>query len=349
MARNALSNERYKLVGSYERLRRALLDQQQHLRLERALSYWVLPSDRRLPLAFLDRTLRDILSCSLDELLSTPGVGQKKIQGLLDLLRRVTKEAQEGAPQAAEPAEVTSAAKLAAPARASSRVHGPVVDPAAVSEALWSSWCDTVRRAGLQDELLGRVAPTLQQLPTVIWRTPLSTYSETTLGRIRRLPTHGEKRVQAILEVFATVHEAVSTSALHESLDLVLVPRFVPAVQRWVLRTLARNEFPTAAELHSAAAVPMLRQIEIDLGPQVATLAAGRLSVSSGAPSVKEQADAMGVTRARVYQLLEDCGRVMEVRWPEGRWLLAPLAGKLNAATPEALGLLHALRDLFYP
>jgi hypothetical protein len=58
----------------------------------------------------------------------------------------------------------------------------------------------------------------------------------------------------------------------------------------------------------------------------------------------------MGVTRARVYQLLDDCGKVMDVRWPEGRWLLAPMGSQLaQAEDVEALGLYRAILDLFYP
>ena len=37
----------------------------------------------------------------------------------------------------------------------------------------------------------------------------------------------------------------------------------------------------------------------------------------------------MGVTRARVYQLLEDCARVMDVRWPDGKTQLARLVPQI--------------------
>ena len=75
-------------ISARTRARQALLETPNDERLERTLAYWVLPADRRLPVAFLDRTLGDILSCSLDELLATPGVGQKKIGGLMTLLLR---------------------------------------------------------------------------------------------------------------------------------------------------------------------------------------------------------------------------------------------------------------------
>ena len=74
----------------------------------------------------------------------------------------------------------------------------------------------------------------------------------------------------------------------------------------------------------------MINQIKIDLGDQVAGLAAARLCLDENSPSVKQQAETIGVTRARVYQLLEDCAKVMDVRWPEGRWLLRPAGHPLR-------------------
>ena len=76
----------------------------------------------------------------------------------------------------------------------------------------------------------------------------------------------------------------------------------------------------------------MIAQIKIDIGDQVAELAAARLCLDENAPSVKQQAETLGVTRARVYQLLEDCAKVMDVRWPEGRWLLAPLTTRFGTS-----------------
>ena len=39
----------------------------------------------------------------------------------------------------------------------------------------------------------------------------------------------------------------------------------------------------------------------------------------------------------------------MEVRWPEGRWLFAPLATRFGSSDPETIGLVHGIIDLFYP
>src|ERR1700682_4405991 len=97
--------------------------------------------------------------------------------------------------------------------------------------------------------------------------------------------------------------------------------------------------------------LPLLEQLKIDAGDTIHGLSAGRLGIDGDPQSVRHQSKQMGVTRARVYQLLEDCARVMEVRWPEGKIQLARLAAKLHAeAAPEDdLTLFNATVELFYP
>jgi hypothetical protein len=343
-SRRSAVGDRYRLEGTYERLRRALLEGHNDGRLDRALSYWVLPTDRRLPIAFLDRDLRELLSLSLGELMGTQGVGQKKILGFFDLLRRALKA---HAPHA--PFGLGSAAEAAPPEPATRRGVMPAFDPSNVSEAVWASWCETVVRTGLAHQTLGRIAPSLQSLPTVIWHKLLGEYSSMQLAEIRELKTYGEKRVNAILEVFHVVHEALSTAALVEELELDIRPRFVPGLERWLVRANANPHRVTAAELHARLVRPLVEQVRRDLGETVATIVAERLRIDAAPPSVKHQADRLGVTRARVYQLLEECGKAMEVRWPEGRWLLAPLAARPAESDPAMLGLLHGLRAIFYP
>src|SRR5690606_33454128 len=103
MSRKMISNDTYRLVGTYERLRKSLFELPEDGRLDKALSYWVLPTDRRLPIAFLDRELRELLNHPLEELMGTPGVGQKKILGFFDLLRRAAKASPPDAPFGLQP------------------------------------------------------------------------------------------------------------------------------------------------------------------------------------------------------------------------------------------------------
>ncbi|MGI9456853.1 MAG: hypothetical protein ACR2NU_09835 [Aeoliella sp.] len=341
MARKEVPTDHYRLIGTYERLRKGLLDQPDDGRLDKQLSYWVLPTDRRLPIAFLDRQVRELLDEPFDELLATPGVGHKKIMGFFNLLKRAGV-----ANPPDEPFGLPSVKKNGREKKAEQNGF----DPDIVSEALWSTWTETVRRHDFVDHKLGRLAPTLQSLPTVIWHTRLGEYADRSLAQIRRLRTHGEKRVRAVLEVFRAVHEAVATSTRDENLELDLMPRFIPPLVRWLIDELDEEDAPTLTDIRRRITTPLIRQIEVDLGAQVAKLVSGRMQIDGRAPSVKEQADDLGVTRARIYQLLEDGAKVMEVRWPEGRWLLAPIEAKLaDTGTQGSLLLVQAARELFYP
>jgi hypothetical protein len=342
------SVEDYKIVSSFQTLRKTLLDDKFADRLEKPLAYWALPNDRRLPLAFLGRTIKDLLATPFEELSATPGIGQKKISSLVKLLSRATKDHPPAVPFGL--AELSESSKKAATVEKPRR-QGTGFDPSVVSEALWSQWRETVVEHGLGREKLGRLAPTLQALPTVIWHTPLDSYVNHTVAEIRQLKTHGEKRVRVVLEVFYLVHEMLSGAGTAEHLSLRIVPKFVLPIEDWIRKVLHEGHTPSRDEVREELTVPLLNQILVDAGPTIHELSEGRLGISGPAQSVRQQAKRMGVTRARVYQLLEDCGRVMEVRWPEGQQLLAQLEARLQAdsANKEGLALFHATRELFYP
>ncbi len=190
------SAEEYKLIGNFHAVCKTLLQDRYHDRLSRPLVFWAMANDRRLPLAFLGRTVGDLVETPFDELAATPGIGQKKIGTLIKLLTRAIKDqaphALDGGPDAdGEPA-------------ASSRDGSvPRIRPARVSESLWEQWRGTIVRFGVDCEKMGRLVPSWQSLPTVIWHTRLEKYCDLSIAEIRRLKTHGEKRVRIILEVFA--------------------------------------------------------------------------------------------------------------------------------------------------
>lgn len=341
------SVEDYKIVSSFQSLRKTLMDDKFADRLEKPLAYWALPNDRRLPLAFLGRTIKDLLDTPFEELSATPGIGQKKISSLVKLLSRATKDHPPAVPFGLS--ELQDAKKSAGVEKP--RRKGTGFDPSIVSEALWTEWQQTVVDHGLENEKLGRLAPTLQALPTVIWHTPLSQYVNHTVAEIRQLKTHGEKRVRVVLEVFYLVHEMLDSAGTAEHLDLRVVPRFIGPIEEWIAQVLADETVASRDALRDHLAIPLLDQIQVDCGPTIHELSEARLGISGPPQSVRQQAKRMGVTRARVYQLLEECARVMAVRWPEGQHQLAQLAAKLQieSATPDDLTLFHATRELFYP
>ena len=341
----ATSADEFKLTSSFDEVRRILLDDKYNERLEKPLAYWALPNDRRLPLAFLGRTLRELLTADYSDLSNTSGIGQKKMGSLVKLLHRAT---QDNPP--AMPFGISELSKEVQEA-GESRKRTEKFDPSIVSEALWEVWKDSVVSHRLGHEKLGRLAPSLQSLPTVIWNTPLSQYLNYSVQEIRQLKTHGEKRVRVVLEIFFVVHQILENATQAGHLAHRLIPSFVPPIEAWLNRMIAGDRLPERQEIIDCLTVPILKQIDTDAGPTVFQLAEGRLGIGSEPQSVRTQSRKMAVTRARVYQLLDECAKVMEVRWPDGERLLQLLIEKCKRenAIPSDLGLLMATRELFYP
>ncbi|MFV2068064.1 MAG: hypothetical protein ACC645_13910, partial [Pirellulales bacterium] len=154
-----------------------------------------------------------------------------------------------------------------------------------------------------------------------------------------------------ILEDFWIVHEAVAEATVIQHLEIGFVPRFVGNLERAVTEMLDLTDTVSVRQVRSAIARPILDQIELDAGPTVWRLAADRIGIDGPVRGVRELAKRMGVTRARIYQLLEDCGKVMAVRWPEGEFALGSLAERLQTvpACKEALQIYMSLYSLCYP
>jgi hypothetical protein len=332
-----------RLASNYESLRTTLLTDKYAGRLNRPLAFWALPSDRRLPTAFLSRTLKDLLSQSFDQLAVTAGIGRKKLETFVKLLVRATKE------DAAEAAVENLPGADEKPA--DGRDESGQFDPSRVSEMVWMKWRDTVRRHGVGGEKLGRLTPSLQSLPSVVWNTPLSFYLDLTLGEIRELKTHGEKRVAVVLEVFHTIHDMLDHIDAKGDLAVRLAPRTIVAAEEFMAEARTRSFPPAREEIEQQLVEPLVQQLGIDAGDTVASLARGRLGIGVSAESVRNQSKSLGVTRARVYQMLEECHNVMSIRWPDGRRQLDEFAQWLdeNYASAEAANLLASLRELLYP
>ncbi len=337
----------YRLNSRFGELRDQLQNERFACRLEKPLAFWALPKDRRLPLAFMGRTVHDLLTTPFEELLATPGVGEKKIQSLLDLLDRVALD-----PCLANSSDSPSAAVVESPVEeVRADESGDGFNAVAVSEAMWSLWRQTVERYGLGQETLGRFAPSLQRLPRVLWHTPLSTYAHLTLAEIRALKTHGEKRVAAVLEVFHELYQVLSRLGPPGHLSVRIVPRVANAIEEWLLAMLDRPELPSASELFEYVVLPLVAQVRIDAGDSIAHLVEERLGIVGDGTSVRQTARNLGLTRARIYQLLADVGEIVAVRWPEGQYLVGHLVDRLHHQHQDepTHGRLLAAMELFFP
>jgi len=341
------SVEELQVVSRFESLRKILLGKQYVDHLKKPLAYWALPTDRRLPLAFLGRTLEDLLRTPFSELSSTPGIGQKKICSFVKLLARAANT---------DPSELPLDEVTLPSVSESHNGHSAVdgFDPATVSEVVWGQLRASVAKHNLGDEKLGRFAPTLRHMTRVIWSSPLGAYTQLTLGEIRGMKTHGEKRVRAILEVFHAVHVMVANMGTQGHLVVRIVPRLIDEAEQWIGQALQLPGVPSAQELYEHLIRLLLEQIRTDATQQIANLAENRLGLSGPITSVRQVARTMGLTRARVYQLLNEINDIMAVRWPHGRHQMYELREKLlseskEMESPPDLQQFLAAVELFYP
>lgn len=334
--------EEVKLQANFENLRLTLARPEFADRQEKPLAFWVLPTDRRLPIAFLPTPLRDLLAKSYTELAGFPGIGKKKMLTFVKLLGRAVKN---------DPAEAVLAEERSAVS--SKRDEMSDFNPDSVSELIWAKWRNLVQSRGLGYEKVGRLCPALHDVPTVIWNTPLSFYLDLTLADIRSLKTHGEKRVRVVLEVFHSIYKMLTTIESLGGLAIRLAPKFAIELENSLAALRGRRTVPTLAQLKETIVAPLLKQLILDCGDTVGEIARDRLGVGTepGPISVRIQARKLGVTRARVYQLLEECNQVMLVRWPEGRRQLDEFAQWLDEvyAPAECANLLASLRELLFP
>jgi hypothetical protein len=328
----------YRLTSSYDRLRQKLLTQLPE-RLDQPLAYWALPTDRHLPLALISRTLRDLLSCTLNELYSTPGIGPKKINSLIVLLSRATPPL---------PGETSGDPDVSPEAEQPERPASSF-DAAAVSEPLWAQWRANVRRLQLQHESLGRFAATLETLPRTLWTTPLGTYLDLSLADIRKLRTHGHKRIAAVLEVFACLYDLGCRVQERPHLAVRFLPRRIAKLDGWLTGCIERPSLGTHEALQDSLVLPLLEQIQHDLGDQSRETVAALLRQRSR--NLQEVARRVGLNRGSIYEILANLAAMLGVRWPDGQMRLGVLA-HLLAQSPGAerqVKLLELLTAFYSP
>ena len=343
------SVEELQIVSRFEGLRKILLSEAYTDHLDKPLAYWALPTDRRLPLAFLGRTLRDLLSVPFAELSSTPGIGRKKTASFVQLLARAA-----NTDSSQLPTVILNSPQSESALSNNNPADGNGFDPTNISEVTWAQWRTSVVRHGLVHETLGRFAPSLQNMTRVIWSRPLGDYIHCSLAEIRTMKTHGEKRVRAILEVFYAAHTLVANMGTQDHLVVKIIPRRISKVEEWIGQALQRPGIPSEQEIFENFVSPLLDQVRIDATQQIAALAENRLGINDPITSVRQAARAIGLTRARVYQLLNEINDIMMVRWPTGRHQSHELRERFQAEAVKSdnvanLQQFYAAVELFYP
>ena len=340
--------EDVQVVPQYEQLRSVLLQEDYALHLTKPLAFWTLPTDRRLPLILINRTLGELLQIPFDELCRTPSIGEKKIQSLLTLLTRAANTKTQDIPDSSLPQNADSSTLFIDDSE-------PFTDSTFVSEIQWQKWQAIVLDKGLNNEKLGRLCPSLNELTRVIWNNTLGDYCTKSLTEMREIRTHGEKRVTAILKIFHCICSIVSKVDNSKHLRLSLIPKDVEHAETWSLQILSKRGKPSKADIEANYIVPLLDQLRIDATEHLCRLAENRIGLREDVTSIRQAARALGLARARIYQLLNEINDILMVRWPNGRLVTSLLRNKFLFEAKNTqhndpdFAQFHAAAELFFP
>lgn len=335
------------LATRFDEIRRQLADSRFEPLYNKNLAFWALPSDRRLPLALMNRTLKQIISSSFTDLAATPGIGKKKLQGLLLLLERAVNTDPSSIPEhlaSPEPLEVNTENK-------ESDMSFRWED---VSELTWAEWRATVVRHRLQNVPLGRLAPSLKKITRVIWHAPLGDFVDMTIAELREKRSFGDRRLAAVLEVFSYIHDALKGISPQSHLVMELAPRRIHQMQQWILDTWQSARVPTEEEIREHFIHPLLEQARVDTVDQTVDLVEKRLGIHEPPVTVRHLGRMFNLTRARIYQLFDELAEIMQVRWPLGRALTQILQSFIvleynRRGTGPNISQLSMAIEIFFP
>jgi hypothetical protein len=309
-----------------DKLRGAEFADRRHL----PLATWQLPTDSYLPKKLLAKRLQEICEMQFEQICAISTIGNKKIERLIELLHR--------------------ASRLDPVARVSRHSHedqectdnrAALHDPLTLPQATWNLWRKFVAASGLQHVPLGRFAPSLLALPREAWKTPLRNYVSMELPEIRELSRRSPDIVRCVLQVVDTLYAVLGGPSVAPShLTCYVMPCRMAKLEDWCSDILLLRETIDRQAIVESFVVPLLGQLEIDAGADVAQAAATYLGIRPDTNGHKP-------TTSRIPR--DDLREILRIRWPEGHEQVGAVRTVLGtSASEECLRLFDQTRELFF-
>ena len=331
----ASSFEELQIISRYEGLRTVLLDRACSDHIDKPLAIWALPTDRRLPLAFLGafaaRPAGDPL-CG--------AVGHTRHRAEEDSL--LCEPPGPGGPiragRAAGGGTRAGGAARPAPAGGNGAAGGSPFDPGQrVGGGGPAGGCR--RAAGVGSRTAGPLRPQLAEHDSRDLEHAAGSLYGHTLGEIRVMKTHGEKRVRAILEVFHSLHVVIANMGLREHLTVNIVPRLIEQVEQWTGHVLQTPGTPSQEEISRTSSVrSWSRSAATPRSKSPPWRSTDWAFLSRSAACDRPPARWDSTRRSRLSTAQRD-QRHHDVRWPLGRHQVYELRDKLLAGTSAGLEL----------
>lgn len=317
-----------------------LLDTHQHHRLlDVPLWHWLQSDHLYVPVAWLDRTLREVLQLRLVEIASTQGIGDKKLEKLVLAVDRariaITQDVSAGLGDTNRSTGDHASESMEFPYRVACDAHFVGAKHARLrdlDERGWRCVAQVIRHHGLEDFMLGRFAPSLRELDRALWDAKIATFTRRPLSELERLQGCGPLRLQqSICQVLSLAFVLNALPTRHDMrLSLLVGP--VAEANRWLAHLLSpeRQELPEMQSIREGFLRPLLMQVENDGDARLGKVTRRRIGDGVQSITLREIGTEFGVTPDRIRTLLKQAAFILYVRWHEADYLLQGACAELS-------------------
>ena len=158
------------------------------------------------------------------------------------------------------------------------------------------------------------------------------------------------KRLGCVAQLFSRIPQFVSIS---NDLGVAIEPvaAQILLAKSTIREILNSRRSPTQDELSRGVIAPLLEQVEVDCGPESSLVAKLRLGLGHRGRLFRDIASEMGISNARVGQLLKRAQGALLIRWREGEYLFDDLCELLQRGNSDfdSYRLCYRVFEVFYP
>lgn len=355
------------LRATFESLRQLLVTDFAHPVLQEETREFVEPGDTDLPFEYLAYSVCDVLETPFDRL-AQRWVGHRELVCLLRLLERAAASVRLLTGRSDEECATVEISLRPRPT--------PVPRELDYDGKAWFAWCDVINKHDAAKHWLGTVAESLRDIPSTLWCRPLADFTTVTLRGLAELPTVGQKRLELVVDIVRSFALDLSSIQLGTNLSMKLFPGPLRGVSEWFDDVLVSRRIPNVEEITVRLVRPLTWQLQRDLPEREADIAIHRLRPDQLANSEKPEdvdeeyvravnhwvrsggegktlAELSGehkISRERVRQLEAWGPKVLQVRFPQARYLLEALHELLlyNSGTREQLRLVRMVAGRWF-
>ena len=227
---------------------------------------------------------------------------------------------------------------------------GQLPDPELLPEGVWAGWCRNINLSRLERYPLGFYARCLRNLPRRLWENPIGMYSRRSLHEVRSLARHGRHAFLEVVRIISDLARTLDGVPQESHTRVLILPAAILDVTTWINRVLKRRRVPPVTSMVHGFVRPLLRQLDLDLGPQIAEMVERRIGVDGPPETLEEIAHDFRLTRERIRQHTKSANGILRLRWPEGRYLLDDFYDLLRGShhAQEQVELLRRVVDVLF-